>query len=58
MTSEKMSSRLISRGKKHANKFLGKNMLHRKKLSLMTYNAEKNLTPLYVEEKISNSKEV
>ena len=28
------------------------------KISLMTYNAEKNLTPLYVGENISNSREV
>ena len=30
-----------------------KNILHRKKMSLNTYNAEKNLTSLYVGEKIS-----
>ena len=35
-----------------------KNTLHRKKISLMTYNAEKKITPLYVGEKISNSREV
>ena len=47
MISEKLSCRPISRGKKHANK------------SLMTYNAEnKNLIPLYVGEKVSNSREV
>ena len=47
MISEELSCRPISRGKKHANKLL------------MTYNAEnKNLTPLYVGEKISNSREV
>ena len=58
MISEKMSCRLISREKKHAHKFLGKNILHRKKISLMTYNDEKNLTALYMEEKISNSRRV
>ena len=58
MISEKMSCRLISREKKHAHKFLGKKYLAPKKISLMTYNDEKNLTPLYVEEKISNSREV
>ena len=38
-----MSCRLISRGKKHANKFLGEKYPALKKLSLMTYNAEKKL---------------
>ena len=28
-----------------------------KKISLITYNAEKNLTPLYIGEKISNPRE-
>ena len=41
MISEKMSCRLISRGKKHANKFLGEKYPALKKISLMTYNAEK-----------------
>ena len=36
----------------------GKKYLAPKKISLMTYNDEKNLTPLYIEEKISNSREV
>ena len=45
--------------KKHANKFLGEKYPALKKISLTTYNAEKkNLTPLYVGEKISNSREV
>ena len=44
--------------KKHANKFLGEKYPALKKISLMTYNAEKNLTPLYVGEKISNLGEV
>ena len=56
---KKMSCRRISRGKKHANKFLGEKYPTLKKIPLMTYNAEKKLTPLYVmEEKISNSREV
>ena len=54
----KTSCRLISRGKTYANKFLGEKYPALKKTSLMTYNAEKNLTPLYVREKISNSREV
>ena len=37
----KMSCRLISRGKKHADKFLEKKYPTMKKISLMTYNAEK-----------------
>ena len=42
-----------------ANKFLGEKYPALKKISLMTYNAEKkNLTPLYVGKKISNSREV
>ena len=45
-------------GKKHANKFLGKKYPALKKISLMTYNAEQNLTPLYLEEKISNCREI
>ena len=40
------------------NKFLGEKYSALKKISLMTYSAEKNLTPLYVGEKISNSREV
>ena len=39
---KKMSCRLISRGRKHANKFLGKKIPTLKKTSLLTYNAEKN----------------
>ena len=58
MISEKIPYRLISRGKKHANKFPGKIYPALKKISLMTNNAAKNLTPLYVGEKISNSREV
>ena len=49
-----MSCRLISRGKKHANKFLGEKYPALKKLSLMTYNAEKKL----YREKNSNFREV
>ena len=45
-------------GKKHANKFLGKKYPALKKISLMTYNAQQNLTPLYLGEKISNCREV
>ena len=41
MISEEMPCRLISRGKKHANKFLGEKYRALKKISLMTYNAEK-----------------
>ena len=41
MISEKISCRLISRGKKHTNKFLGKKYPALKQLSLMKYNAEK-----------------
>ena len=52
--SEKVSCRLISRGKKHANKFLGEKYPALKKLSLMTYNAEKKL----YREKNSNFREV
>ena len=37
----KMSCRLISREKKHADKFLGEKYPTLKKISLMTYNAEK-----------------
>ena len=45
--------------KKLANKVLGEKYPALKKISLMTYNAEKkNLTPLYVGKKISNSREV
>ena len=39
----KTSCRLISRGKKYANKFLGEKYPALKKTSLMTYNAEKIL---------------
>ena len=54
-----MSCRLISRGKKHAYKFLGNKYPAQKIISLMKYNAEKkNLTQLYVGEKISKSREV
>ena len=43
--------------KKLARKYLGKVISCTEKISLMTYNAEtKNLTPLYVEEKMSNSR--
>ena len=56
VVSEKMSCRLILRGKKHAKKFLGEKYPALKKISLMTYNAENNLTLLYVGEKISNYK--
>ena len=55
---KKMSCRLISGGKKHANKFLGKNILHWKKYRSWRIMLKKNLTPLYVGEKISNSREV
>ena len=45
--------------KKACNKFLGKKYPALKKISLMTYNAEKkNLIPLYLREKISNFREV
>ena len=49
---------VISRGKTHANKFLGEKYPAQKKTSLITYNADKSLTPLYVGEKVSNSSEV
>ena len=55
---KKMSCRLISGGKKHANKFLGKNILPWKKYRSWRIMLKKNLTPLYVGEKISNSREV
>ena len=42
--------------KKHATKFLEKQYPALKKLLLMTYNVEKNLTTLYVGQKISNSR--
>ena len=38
--------------------FWENDILQWKNKSLMTYNAEKNVTPLYVGEKISNSREV
>ena len=53
-----MSCRLISGGKKHANKFLGKNILHWKKYRSWRIMLKKNLTPLYVREQISYSREV
>ena len=49
---------VISRGKTHANKFLGEKYPAEKKTSLITYNADKSLTPLYVGEKVSNFSEV
>ena len=58
MISEKMSCRLISRGKKHTSKFLGVKYSALKKISLMAYNAEKNLKPLYVGKKNFNTIEV
>ena len=55
MILEKRLCRLMSRGKKDAEKFQGEKYPALKKISLMTYNAEKkNLTPLYVGEKILN----
>ena len=56
--SRKMSCRLILRGKKHANKILGKNILHWKKYRSWRIMLKKNLTPLYVREQISYSREV
>ena len=56
--SEKMSCRLISRGKKHANKFLGEKYPALKKISLITYNAKKSLAPICVGERISYSRDV
>ena len=44
----KMSCRLISRGKKHANKFLRENYPAVKKISLMTYNAKKKILHRYM----------
>ena len=38
---KKISCRLISRGKEHANKFLGEKYPALKKISLITYNAKK-----------------
>ena len=59
MISEKMSCRLIPRGKKHPNKFLEKKIsCTEKKIAHDVYNVEQNLTPLYLEERISNSREV
>ena len=55
---KKMSCRLISGGKKHANKFLGKNILLWKKYRSWRIMLKKNLTPLYVREQISYSREV
>ena len=56
ISEKKISCRLISKGKKQAKKFLGKAIsCTEKNISLITYEAEKNLTPLYVREKISNS---
>ena len=48
MISEKMSCRLISRGKKDANKFPGEKYPALKKISLMTYNAEKKILQRYM----------
>ena len=48
MISEKMSCGLISRGKKHGNKFLGEKYPALKKISLMTYNAEKKTLRRYM----------
>ena len=45
---KKMSCRLISRGKKHANKFLGEKYPTLKKISLMTHNAEKKSYPVII----------
>ena len=57
--SEKMSCRLISRGKKHANKFLGEKYPALKKIyRSWRIMLKKNLTPLYVREQISYSREV
>ena len=55
---KKMSCRLISRGKEHANKFLGEKYPALKKISPITYNAKKSLTPLCVGERISYSRDV
>ena len=46
--SEKMSCRLISRGKKHAYKFLGNKYPAQKIISLMKYNAEKKILHSYM----------
>ena len=55
----KMSCRLISRGKKHANKFLGEKYPALKKIyRSWRIMLKKNLTPLYVREQISYSREV
>ena len=48
---KKKSCRLISRGKKHAKKFLQKLYPALKKILLMTYNAEKILHRIYEVEK-------
>ena len=53
-----MTCRLISGGKKNANKLLGKNILHWKKYRSWRIMLKKNLTPLYVREQISYSREV
>ena len=54
-----MSCRLISRGKKHANKFLGEKYPALKKIyRSWRIMLKKNLTPLYVREQISYSREV
>ena len=44
--------------KKACNLIPGKKYLALEKISLMAYNAEKNIRPLYLGEKISNSREV
>ena len=51
MISEKISCRLISRGKKHAKKFLDKQYPALKKILLMTYNAEKKFLHRYMRER-------
>ena len=44
--------------KKHANKFLGEKYPVQKKISLMTYNAEKKSYTVICRGKISNSREI
>ena len=56
---KKMSYRLISRGKEHANKFLGEKHPALKKIyRSLSVMLKKSLTPLYVGERISNSRDV
>ena len=45
---KKMSCRLISGGKKHANKFRGKKHPALKEISLITYNAERKSYTVYI----------